>query len=75
MIPKKYEFIVFAFLMSFFMTLLMSFMITFINIGLVEDFLVRWLGAFWRAYIIAFPSVLTVVPIVRKIVRKLVAQH
>lgn len=50
-------------------------MITFINIGLVEDFLVRWLGAFWRAYIIAFPSVLTVVPIVRKIVKKLVAQH
>jgi len=57
------------------MTLLMSFVITFINVGLVEDFLVRWFQAFWRAYIVAFPSVLTVVPIVRKIVRKLVAQH
>jgi len=54
---------------------LLSFKSTFINIGLVEDFLVRWLGAFWRAYIIAFPSVLTVVPIVRKIVKKLVAEH
>lgn len=57
------------------MTLLMSFVITFINVGLVEDFLVRWFQAFWRAYIVAFPSVLTVVPIVRKIVRKLVAPH
>lgn len=57
------------------MTLLMSFVITFINVGLVEDFLLRWFQAFWRAYIVAFPSVLTVVPIVRKIVRKLVAPH
>ncbi len=57
------------------MTLLMSFVITFINVGLVEDFFLRWFQAFWRAYIVAFPSVLTVVPIVRKIVRKLVAPH
>lgn len=57
------------------MTLLMSFVITFINVGLVEDFLLRWFQAFWRAYIVAFPSVLTVVPIVRKIVRKLVSPH
>ena len=57
------------------MTLLMSFVITFINVGLVEDFFLRWFQAFWRAYIVAFPSVLTVVPIVRKLVRKLVDPH
>ena len=75
MIPKRFEFLVFAALMSFSMTLIMSFVITFINVGLVEDFCLRWFQAFWRAYIIAFPSVLSVVPVVRRIVKKIVAPY
>lgn len=73
MIPKKYEFVTFAFFMSLFMTILMSFVVTFINVGLVDDFLLLWGKAFWRAYIVAFPAVLTVVPLVRKLVKKLVS--
>lgn len=75
MIPKKYEFVTFAFLMSLFMTFLMSFVVTLINVGLVDNFFSLWGQAFWRAYIIAFPAVLTVVPLVRKIVKKIVLPH
>lgn len=73
MIPKKYEFVTFAFFMSLFMTILMSFVITLINVGFVDNFFMLWAKAFWRAYIIAFPAVLTVVPLVRKLVKKLVS--
>jgi len=75
LIPKKYEFVTFAFFMSLFMTFLMSFVVTFVNVGLVENFFFLWAQAFWRAYIVAFPAVLTVVPLVRKLVKKLVAEH
>ncbi len=57
------------------MTLLMSFVITLINVGLIDGFGMKWFQAFWRAYVVAFPAVLTVVPIVRKIVSKVVAKH
>jgi hypothetical protein len=55
------------------MSFLMSLVITFINVGLVDNFIVLWLQAFWRAFIVAFPAVMTVVPLVRKLVKKLVA--
>jgi len=55
------------------MTILMSFVVTVVNVGLVDDFLRFWFSAFWKAYLIAFPAVLTVVPLVRKLVKKLVA--
>lgn len=41
--------------------------------GFVDGFFIFWAKAFWRAYIVAFPAVLIVVPIVRKLVKKLVA--
>ncbi|PID48362.1 MAG: hypothetical protein CR967_00255 [Proteobacteria bacterium] len=72
MIAKKYEFLVFSFFMSLFMSILMSGVITFINIGLVEDFAFIWLEAFCKAFVVAFPAVLVVVPQVRKIVKILV---
>ena len=73
MIPKKYEFVTFAFFMSLFMTILMSFVVTFVNVGFIDGFFVMWGNAFMRAYVVAFPAVLTVVPLVRKPVKKLVS--
>lgn len=72
MIPKRFESVVFAFFMSLMMSFLMSGVITFINLGIVDHFLILWLKAFSRAFIVAFPCVLLVVPFVRKIVGKLV---
>jgi hypothetical protein len=46
MIPKKYEMVLFAFLMSLFMAGFMSFIVTLINIGFVDDLLWKWIEAY-----------------------------
>ncbi len=68
MISKKYEFLLFAFFMSLFMSVIMSGAITFINIGLVKNFSSIWFEAFYKAFMVAFFAVLLVAPQVRKIV-------
>ena len=75
MIPKKYEFFVFAFCMATLMTFIMSGVVSFLNIGLVDNFLSIWALAFIKAFIVAFPSVLMVVPIVRRLVKKIIKEN
>jgi hypothetical protein len=73
-IPARYYNLVFAFVMSLMMSFLMSGAITLINLGWVDDLLVRWLlQAFPSAWVIAFPVALFVVPAVRRVVGRLVA--
>lgn len=60
--------------MSTFMTFIMSGVVSYINMGLVDGFLKIWSVAFINAFIVAFPSVMIVVPVVRKLVAKLVKQ-
>lgn len=74
MIPKKYEMVLFAFLMSLFMAGFMSFIVTLINIGFVDDLLWKWLEAYWKAFLVAFPTIMVVVPQVKKIVGKLISK-
>lgn len=66
MIPKKYEFFVFGFFVSCFMSFLISGVISFINLGLVNNFASIWAEAFVKAWAVAYPSVLIVIPQVRK---------
>lgn len=66
MIPKKFEFLLFS--------LLMSGVISYLNIGMVDNFLFVWFHAFLKAYVVAFPAVVIVVPIVKRLVAKLVKQ-
>ncbi len=75
MIPKKYEMFVFAFVMATFMAGFMSFVVTLINLGFVDGLVWFWLEAYWKAFLIAFPTIMVVVPQVRKIVHKLVAKE
>lgn len=75
MIPKRYEFLLFAFFMSLFMSFLMSGVITLINIGAVEGFLLLWFLAFVKAFLVTFPTILVVVPQVRKLVGLLVEKN
>ena len=72
MIAKKHEMILFAFLMSLFMSFFMSFVITLINIGYIDGFYVFWMSAFWKAFLVAFPTIRIVVPQVRKLVSLLI---
>ncbi len=75
MIPKRYEFLTFAVLMSLFMSFFMSGVITLINLGVVSGFFLFWIEAFWKAWVIAFPTILIVIPQVRKIVKLLVKEQ
>lgn len=74
MIPKKHEMILFAFLMSLFMSGFMSLIITYINLGFVDSFIIIWLEAYWKAFLIAFPTIIIVVPLVKKAVGKLLVK-
>ena len=72
MIHPKYQSVVFAFFMALLMSCLMSLVITVYNMGLVPDILWIWLNAWAFAFVVAFPAVLLVAPLVRKIVARLV---
>ena len=72
MINKKYEFILFAFLMAAFMAGFMSFIVTLINIGFIDGILWLWLEAYWKAFLVAFPTIFIVVPQVRRVVALLI---
>lgn len=50
----------------------MSLVITIFNMGLVDNLLQLWLKSWSFAFIVAFPTVIVVAPLVRKIVAKLV---
>ncbi|PHR69317.1 MAG: hypothetical protein COA66_15070 [Arcobacter sp.] len=74
MIAKKYEMLLFAFIMGAFMSGFMSLVVTFINIGFIDNFIYFWLNAYWKAFLIAFPTILFVIPRVRKIVDILIVK-
>jgi hypothetical protein len=71
MIPKKYAPILFGLMLSGLMSLLVSGISTVRAIGLPPGFVVTWLGAWLTAWAVAFPSVLVVAPITRRLVDRL----
>jgi hypothetical protein len=46
----------------------MSFVISVFNVGIVDNIVAIWLKSWSFAFIVAFPAVLMVAPLVRKIV-------
>ncbi|RXK11644.1 hypothetical protein CP965_12800 [Halarcobacter mediterraneus] len=75
MFDMKYRRVIFAFFMSLFMSFIMSMVITFINLGFVDDFVIRWMEAFFKAYVCAFPIVFFVAPAVQRITNKLIKEE
>ena len=53
--------------MAFLMSGLVSFVVTMLNIGFVANLLSIWLRAWGPAFMVAFPSVILVLPIVGKL--------
>ena len=74
MIDKKYQPIVFAFFMALLMSCVMSLVISIFNVGMVDGILRIWLKACGFAFSVAFPIVLLVSPIVRKLVGLVIRQ-
>ena len=52
----------------------MSLVISIFNIGLVEGIVLIWLKAWGFAFVVAFPTIVIVSPIVRKLVNAVVEQ-
>lgn len=53
------------------MSTIMSFVITVVNLGFVDNFFYKWGEAFFVGFAIALPTALVVVPIARKISDKI----
>lgn len=64
-----------AFFTSLMMSWLMSCVITMINIGIPDDFFQRWMAAFGLAFSVAFPAILIVMPIARRLVDWITAEE
>lgn len=71
MIPRKFEPILFGFILSGLMSLLVSGISTFRATGLVSGFLMLWAGSWLVAWLFAFPAVLLVAPVARRVERSL----
>ena len=71
-LPARYAAIVMPFLLSLLMTCIISFISTWYGIGLVPDFAGIWLGSWGLSWMVAFPTLLVVLPIVRRITAAIV---
>ena len=72
MLPARHAPILFGFILSGLMSLLVSAISTLRAVGPQTDFLAFWASAWLSSWIIAFPVVLLVAPLTRRLVQYLV---
>ena len=71
-IPHRYKSLIFAFVMSFNTALIVSGVITFINIPTLSLYFEKWANSFLLAWPIVFGVILAIGPIVIRLVNFLV---
>jgi hypothetical protein len=71
MIPARFAPVLFGLILSGLMSMVVSGIATFRALGAHEGFLANWAGSWAVSWAIAFPTVLVVAPITRRIVAKL----
>jgi len=71
-LPARYGAILMPMVLSILMTFVVSLIATVRAIGFTEDFIIRWLPAWGLSWLVAFPTLLLVLPLVRRIVNALV---
>ena len=74
MIDKKYRNFVFSFFMALFMSCIMSLVISLFNVGFVDNIVMIWLKAWSFAFVVAFPTVTLLAPVVHKLVALIVSK-
>jgi hypothetical protein len=72
-LPARFTLPVTGFILSGIMTIMISGISTLLALGPGPEFLARWPIAWLSSWVIAFPNVLVVLPIVRRIVARIVA--
>tara|TARA_R110000787_G_scaffold57975_1_gene132088 strand:- start:2250 stop:2477 length:228 start_codon:yes stop_codon:yes gene_type:complete len=75
MIPARFAPVVFGFILSGLMSCIVSGIATFRVLDANDPMLASWLSAWIYSWMVAFPTVLLVAPLTRRIVAKLVAPH
>ena len=68
MIPAKYGQVTFIFLVSICMSCIVSGVSVLNTAGFVEAFFGLWMTAWFKSWVIAFPSLLIIAPFVRRFV-------
>ncbi|MFT3791244.1 MAG: DUF2798 domain-containing protein [Rudaea sp.] len=71
-LPARYGTLVMPLLLSIFMTCIVSLISTLKSIGMSPQLISKWLGAWGVSWLIAFPVLLLVLPVVRKATAALV---
>lgn len=67
---EKKVHLIFSIIMSAFMILIMSFVVTYMNIGWTEQTIDKWLSSFVYAWIVGFPLLFIFAPIFKKAIVK-----
>ena len=70
MIPSKYEQITFIFFVSICMSCVVSGVSVLNTAGFVNKFFGLWMAAWMKSWVVAFPSLLVIAPLVRRFVEK-----
>ncbi|TIN18126.1 MAG: DUF2798 domain-containing protein [Mesorhizobium sp.] len=71
-LPSSYSVVVMPFVLSILMSCIVSAVSTAIGTGWAGDFVATWSYAWGASWLVAFPSLLMVLPIVRRIVAVIV---
>lgn len=74
MFPKKFAPALFGLILSGLMSLLVSGIATYRAAGIAPDFIGIWATGWVTAWLVAFPVVLVVAPLARRVVGALIAQ-
>ncbi|MDZ4365705.1 MAG: DUF2798 domain-containing protein [Afipia sp.] len=72
-LPARYASIVMPLVLSILMTFVVSGISTLKSLGATEAFLATWPAAWGISWLVAFPTLLAVLPLVRRIVAMVVA--
>ena len=75
MIPAKYGQITFIFFVSIGMSCVVSGVSVLNTTGFVDAFFGLWMTAWLKSWLIAFPSLLIIAPLVRRFVDKLIIKE
>ena len=73
-LPRRLEPIAFGLLLSGMMSCIVSGLSTAIASGVDAGFLIRWMAAWFPSWAVAFPAVLIVAPLVRRILKGIVIE-
>ena len=72
-IPKRFEAIVFGFLLSALMSFFVSFIANAVGVGVMTTgFMFTWTKSWLTSWMFAFPTVLFVAPLVRRLLSRIV---